>query len=127
MVVMMPSDHLVGPTQRWLILELGSLGAAIDPDRGPVRKAKAGKVAFAVGQAKQGRLAFAHDDDVGAELLQRRLRCRRAMRADRNQDRCEVSNRKRELLRHAKLRRRTTPEQIGWGCGHGDEIWTERA
>src|SRR4051812_9311746 len=48
------------------------------------------------------------------------------MGADRNQDWCEVSNRKCELLRHAKLGGRATPEQIGWSCGHGDQIWTER-
>ena len=55
------------------------------------RGSKPREPAFAVGQAEDRLLTFAHDDDIDRELAERCARRCRAVRPDRDEDRIDIA------------------------------------
>ena len=111
---MVAGDPLVRPRQRRSIDEPGRERAAVHPHPLSVHGAKAREVqALAGGEANQGLLALAHDDDVAAELAQRRARRGRAVRADRDRQAADAGQGPQGLRRHPQLRLGAAPEQVG--------------
>ena len=122
----MAPHQLVRPGQRGGIDERGRLRAAVDPDAATIPEGDAGQIVLlALGEARQHLLAFAHDHDVGPELVEHRARRRRAMRADRHQHAGILPHRGRQLLRHTQLGRRTAPEQVSRRRSEHAHIGTE--
>ena len=121
----MPADHFVRPLQRRLIDEYRGLWTAVDTDLSAVVAANAGNIPLAIRQAEQCRFAFAHDDEIHLQLAERCARRRGAMRPDGDQHRSGIPKSKRQLLRNPQLRRRASPEQVGWRCRHHHHIGPE--
>ena len=91
MVMMMPAQHFLGPCQCGLFGKDCCLRAADGTNGVGVAEAKPREPAFAVGQAEDRLLTFAHDDDIDRELAERCARRCRAVRPDRDEDRSDIA------------------------------------